>query len=306
VQQQDWDPSVQALVLFPNVLQRLNEDIRWTTDLGNAFLAQQQAVMDAVQRMRQSARNAGRLPPTPQQNIVTDGESIAIEPAYPNVIYVPIYDPAWIWGPPLWYPYPLWIWPPHTVIIRGLWWGWSPAINVGIFFGVGWYGWGGWGWYPVWHDHRILVNNGFVHEYGLNGSHLGFAHGTTIWRHDPGHRAGIPYPNSQLREQYRGNVRQSISPRAAPESGRGNPPATERMGDRNVTPNARENRSAFGQQENGPAATRHEEHGLSSMGPQRSAPVPVAPPRAPQPRMPAPSPQPRMPAPAPRTGRGGH
>ena len=116
-QQQNWDPSVQALVIFPDVLKRLNDDVTWTTNLGNAFLAQQQDVMDAVQRLRQRAQQAGHLQSTPQENVVqaTDGGQpyIGIEPADPNVIYVPVYDPTWIWGPPLWYPYPHWYWPPR-------------------------------------------------------------------------------------------------------------------------------------------------------------------------------------------------
>src|ERR1700730_1624836 len=80
-QQQNWDPSVQALVIFPDVLKRLNDDVTWTTNLGNAFLAQQQDVMDAVQRMRQRAQQAGKLAPTPQENVIdtTDNGQPAIE-----------------------------------------------------------------------------------------------------------------------------------------------------------------------------------------------------------------------------------
>ena len=109
-QQQNWDPSIQALVVFPDVMKRLNDDVTWTTNLGNAFLAQQQDVMDAVQNMRQRAQQAGMLQSTPQQNVQTVDEGgrpyIDIEPADPDVMYVPVYDPVWIWGPPLWYPYP--------------------------------------------------------------------------------------------------------------------------------------------------------------------------------------------------------
>src|ERR1017187_9729883 len=73
-QQQNWDPSVQALVVFPDVLKRLSDDVSWTTNLGNAFLAQQQDVMDAVQRMRQQAQQAGKLASTPQENVVAQNE----------------------------------------------------------------------------------------------------------------------------------------------------------------------------------------------------------------------------------------
>ena len=108
--QQNWDPSVQALVAFPDVLNRLNSDISWTTDLGNAFLAQQADVMSAVQRLRASARMKGHLASSQQQTVsmqTQDGQAaIVIQPADPQVIYVPVYDPAYIWGPPAWGYYP--------------------------------------------------------------------------------------------------------------------------------------------------------------------------------------------------------
>ena len=115
-QQQNWDPSVQALVVFPDVLKRLNDDVTWMTNLGNAFLAQQAEVMDAVQRLRQQAQQAGKLNSTPQETVTASDQggmqAIEIEPADPDVMYVPVYNPAWIWGPALWYPYPGWYWPP--------------------------------------------------------------------------------------------------------------------------------------------------------------------------------------------------
>ena len=102
--QQNWDASIQALVVFPDVLNRLNSDIRWTTDLGNAFLAQQADVMNAVQRLRARAQAAGRLSSNPQQTVTTETENgqtaIAIQPANPEVVYVPYYNPEYIWGPP--------------------------------------------------------------------------------------------------------------------------------------------------------------------------------------------------------------
>src|ERR1700688_5066985 len=102
--QQNWDPSVQALVAFPDVLTRLNQDVRWTTDLGNAFLGQQADVMAAIQRLRARAQANGKLRTTPQETVTTETQNgqtaIAIQPADPQVIYVPTYDPAYIWGPP--------------------------------------------------------------------------------------------------------------------------------------------------------------------------------------------------------------
>jgi len=95
--QQNWDPSIQALVVFPDVLNRLASDIQWTTALGNAFLAQQNDVMSAVQKLRAEARAAGKLNSTPQQSVNTqtqNGQSaITIQPTDPQVVYVPVYSP---------------------------------------------------------------------------------------------------------------------------------------------------------------------------------------------------------------------
>ena len=279
-QQQNWDPSIQALVVFPDVLKRLNDDVTWTTNLGNAFLAQQQEVMDAVQRMRQRAQQAGKLATTPQQNVVTNDDGgrpvIQIEPADPAVIYVPVYDPAWIWGPPLWYPYPLWYWPPRSVIYGGVGFGFGVGINVGFFFGGGWHGWGGWGWHPGWGNRTVIVNNTFIHQNNFNGGHFGNAHGNGVWEHDASHRAGVPYSRPELNDRYRGNVRQSVAPRSMPEGSRNSPGGQqERFGNRDIPRNAppqQNNRGAFGGMDHGSAATTHAEHGYSSLGPARSAP----------------------------------
>jgi hypothetical protein len=144
------------------------------------------------------------------------------------------------------------------------------------------------------------VNNSFIHQYGFNSRGLAAAHGSSTWAHDASHRGGVPYANSRLNEQYKGNVRQAVSPRAMPQAARNAAGSSnERVGNRDVPANRpaqQQNRSAFGGQENGAAAATHSEHGFSSMGPARSAPAP---------RMSAPS-APRMSAPsAPRGGGGG-
>jgi hypothetical protein len=93
VEKENWDPAVQGLAGLPDVVKRLGDDIQWTTDLGNAFLAQQSDVMDAVQRMREKAADAGNLKTTEQQKVTTEvvqtKEVIVIQQANPQVIYVP-------------------------------------------------------------------------------------------------------------------------------------------------------------------------------------------------------------------------
>src|SRR6266576_5889104 len=109
VAKQPWDPSVQSLAAVPDVLIRLSSNIQWTTDLGNAFLAQQQDVMDAVQRMRAKAQTKGTLKTSQEQvvqkkTVENNKEVIVIEQANPQTVYVPSYDPAVVYGPPA-YPY---------------------------------------------------------------------------------------------------------------------------------------------------------------------------------------------------------
>src|SRR5476651_2678199 len=98
VQKQDWDPSIQAMAVLPDVAKRLGDDIKWTTDLGNAFLAQQSDVMDAVQRMRMKAQSAGTLKSNEQQKVETKTVEtktvVVIEQTNPQVVYVPVYSPV--------------------------------------------------------------------------------------------------------------------------------------------------------------------------------------------------------------------
>ena len=135
-QQQSWDPSVQALVAVPDALAKLNQDIRWTTDLGNAFLAQQADVMIAVQQMRARAQSNGNLSSTPQQTVTTQAQGgqqvIVIQPADPQVIYVPYYDPVYVWGPPVYGYYP-------PLYYSGFGFGFGRGFNLGFYFD----GWGG-------------------------------------------------------------------------------------------------------------------------------------------------------------------
>jgi hypothetical protein len=275
-EQQNWDASVQALVLFPTVVKQLNDDVTWTTNLGNAFLAGQAQVMDAVQRMRMRAQQLGKLTSTPQQQVVMSNDAgqpaLEIEPVDPDVIYVPVYDPGWIWGPPLYYPYPRWYWPPRPPV--GVFIGFGAGISIGAFFGPGWLGWGGWGWHPGWGTHGIIVNNGFIHRYNFApGRIAGFA-GTTAWEHDPVHRQGVPYANAALADRYHASVRQNLAPRSVP--GTAGPGASgDRIGNRSVPESvpANRNRNPFAGMENSGAAVRgHSDHGFSSLGPARATP----------------------------------
>jgi hypothetical protein len=207
-QQQNWDPSVQALVVFPDVLDLLNSNIRWTTDLGNAFLSQQADVMNAVQRMRARAQADGRLNSSNQQVVTTQTQNgqpeIVITPASPEVVYVPVYDPAYIWGPPVWGYYPPLYYPAFGF-------GWGPGIYIGGFFGG--LGWGGWGWGPNWFNCSIGLNPFFFNRYGFHGFRDGFRDGFRtgfnrgVWTHNPDHRLGVPYSNAGVANRFGGTTR---------------------------------------------------------------------------------------------------
>lgn len=203
--QQNWDPSIQALVMFPDVLMRLNSDIRWTTELGNAFLAQQGDVMAAVQRMRGKAQANGKLMSNAQENVTTQTQNgqtaIQIEPTNPDVVYVPAYNPYWVWGPPVYGVYPP-VWYPGIDV--GFEFG--PGIFIGGFFG-GWggWGWGGWGWSFNWFGGAVIVNNSFFHRFGFHDFHGGYR-GTSVWVHNPEHRIGVPYPNREVANRFGGEA----------------------------------------------------------------------------------------------------
>jgi hypothetical protein len=204
--QQNWDPSVQALVAFPDILTLLNRDVRWTGDLGNAYLAQQQDVMNAVQRMRFRARQNGRLQSTPQQTVTTQSQNgqdaVVIDPANPQEVYVPTYNPDYVWGPPDYGYYP-----PLGYPSDAFGFGFGPGIYIGGFFpswaGIGWGGWGlGWGWGCGWFGGGgIYVNNFFFSRYGFRG---GFYNGIGrfAWQHDAFHRAGVPYGNASVAARF--------------------------------------------------------------------------------------------------------
>jgi uncharacterized membrane protein YgcG len=266
--QQNWDPSIQALVAFPEVLARLNQDIRWTTDLGNAFLAQQQDVMGAVQQMRGKAQANGKLKSTPQLAVTTQNQNgqtaIDIAPTDPGEIYVPNYNPAWVWGPPVYGYYPPLFYPGIDVGF-----GFFPGIDLGLYFGGGWGLWGGfgWGWAPNWFGGTILLNGNFFHRYGFADYHRGMG---GVWAHNPEHRMGVPYANRAVANRFGGSAgfRGGAAFRGD-EGFRGNAAAGRsqaRPEAHFAAPERSQSHSAFGGIQNGGQTRMQSDHGFSSMG----------------------------------------
>jgi hypothetical protein len=211
VAKQPWDPSIQAMAALPDVVKRLVDDIQWTTDLGNAFLAQQSDVMDAVQRMRKKAQEKGNLKSTEQQKVETkvieNKSVIVVEQANPQVVYVPSYDPVAVYGPPV-YPYPPIYYPPAGYYAAGM------AISFGIGVAMGAFWSGGWGWNSGWGGNNININNNnnFNRNTNIGGgnrSNIGGGNrgGNANWKHNPQHRGGTPYRDRATADRFGGTTR---------------------------------------------------------------------------------------------------
>jgi hypothetical protein len=206
VKQQNWDPSIQAMAPFPDLAKHLAENIRWADDLGNAFLAQQSEVMEAVQRMRAKAVEKGALKSSEQQKVETkvieNKTVVVVEPAQKEVVYVPSYDPVAVWGSP-YYPYPAMAYPyyPAGGMLLG--------FGVGVAMGAAWGG--GWGWNTGWGNNNININrnNNFVNHYNNQRVNGGSRYGGAgnNWQHNPQHRGGAPYGNRATANRYNGAAR---------------------------------------------------------------------------------------------------
>jgi hypothetical protein len=247
VAKKPWDPSIQALAGLPEVVKRLADDLKWTTDLGNAFLAQQSEVMDAVQRMRKKAQEKGNLKSTEQikvytkvveskqaigieqasprvvyvkaeTNVAESKQVIVIEQANPQVVYVPSYDPVVVYGPPV-YPYPPIYYPPAGYYAAGL----AISFGVGVMMGAFWSG--GWCCGASWGGNNNITinnNNNFNRNSNINRGNrpsqmpsggrgdrgnLGGNRGNSNWKHNPQHRGGAPYRDRATADRFGGTTR---------------------------------------------------------------------------------------------------
>ena len=215
VQDKPWDPSVQSLVAFPKVLAMFGEDPAWVQDLGDAFLDQPEAVMDSVQFLRSKAQAAGNLATNAQQIVTVEAappppttivvnapppptQIITIVPANPQVVFVPIYNPVWAFGP-WWHPgFPPFFFPPPP-----RWgWGWSSAAHSGFWWGVG-FGvsyslWGG----VNWRSHNVNINVNNWNNINVN-RRIDSRDRNVDWRHDVRNRRGVPYRDAATRDRLR-------------------------------------------------------------------------------------------------------
>jgi hypothetical protein len=296
IDQQDWDPSVKAIAHYPTVLEMMDSNIEWTQQLGEAFIAQPDDLMQAVQRQRKRASDLGNLVSTPQQQVVVEAPYIYIVPAAPEVIYVPVYQPEYVYyQAPLYGPYITFGSPCFL----------GPWLDLGCYWGYGFVFHLGWTW-DHWHDHIVIDHAHFTYFHRPD-VHVG-EHPTSAWHRDParplafqGQRLAHPsdFDRYRGREARPGEVsrRHIETPRPAPDRGidRGGgarPPVPLTPSQPGTDPRRaqdRGTRSLSSPSTQVPAAP----------GPSRPAPTPTAPTPAPGPTRPAPTSAPAKPTPAP-------
>lgn len=204
VAKQPWDPSVQALVAFPQLLATLGQDPVWVQRLGDAFLAQPDDVMGAVQRLRHQAQAAGNLQSNQYQNVTVQAapstqaassapSTIVIQPADPQVVYVPSYNPTTVYGtwaypasPPVYYPPPP-MYYPGSALVAGLAFGTGVAIVASL--------WGD----CDWGNNDIDID---VNRYNNINANNRITNNQNKWQHNAANRDGVPYRDARSRQQY--------------------------------------------------------------------------------------------------------
>jgi Protein of unknown function (DUF3300) len=199
LEQQSWDPSVKSLVNFPQVLTMMSEKLDWTQMLGDAFLAQQKALMDTIQSLRAKAQAAGNLKSTKEQTVIVEQKIIKIEPATPQVIYVPTYNPTVVYGA---WPYPAY--PPYSYYPPGYAAAASAfAFTAGVAAGAAWgYAWGSTNWsggsVNINNNQNVNINNN-INRTNVQNLPAG---GQGQWQHNPASRQGVPYRDQATAQQY--------------------------------------------------------------------------------------------------------
>lgn len=190
-----WDPSVVALIAFPNVLQKLSDDLNWTQSLGDAFLQDEAQVLASIQTLRQEADNANSLAQMDNMQVTRVNNQIIIEPVRKEIIYVPYYDPRTVYGYWRWYNYPPIYWAVYPGYVRPsyghFYWRAGVHISFNYYFSA-----------FHWHKrHVVVVHHHNSHKYRHRGR-IVTSHGAKRWAHKPQHRRGVAYSNNALRHKY--------------------------------------------------------------------------------------------------------
>jgi len=195
---QDWDPSVKSLVNFPQVLTMMSEKLDWTQKLGDAFLADQKKVLDTIQSMRAKAQSAGNLKTTKEQTVIVEEKIIKIEPANPEVVYVPTYNPTVVYGA---WPYPAY--PPYSYYPPGYMAGSAFWFAAGVGMGAAWgYAWGN----SNWNGGDVNINNSrntnINNNIDRNKGQTRPAGDQGRWQHNAEHRKGVSYRDQGTAQKF--------------------------------------------------------------------------------------------------------
>ena len=190
MQQQPWDPSVKSLTAFPQVLTMMNDKLDWTQKLGDAFLAQQQDVMATVQGLRLKAHEQGNLKDTPEQKVIVEKETketiIKIEPADPQVVYVPTYNTTVVYGTWPYPAYPPYYYYPPGYVAGTAFWSFAAGVAVGSAL------WGNCNW----RGNNVYINHNNYNNF--NRTNIS----SDRWNHNVNHRKGVAYRDQRVAQQY--------------------------------------------------------------------------------------------------------
>ena len=240
IKKEDWDASVKSLCRLPDVLKKMNENLDWTRDMGDAFLGQQAELLDAVQRMRGKAQKEGHLKDTKEQTVtVQEDKTIIIKETNPEVIYVPSYNPTVVYGsswPPPYYYAPMYVYPPGAAFF---------TFSVGFAMGAAMWGGCNWGWGHSDVDINVNNYNNFNRNTNINSGNTNIGNNSgnrQNWQHNPEHRKGVNY-NSKDTAQKFGGSGSSNRVSQADARGRGGSGASNRAG---ASPSTRDGGGARG------------------------------------------------------------
>ncbi len=198
VEEKEWDPSVKALVAFPQVLQRLSENLEWTQKLGDAFLQDEERLLASVQSLRQRAYREGNLDKMDKLSVTHEDDSIVIEPIEREIVYVPYYDTRVVYGPWYWSHYPPVYWRhSHYSHHHGpFYWGHSVHVGFGFYFSS-----------FHWHNHHIIriPRRHYRPHYYYDRRQIVRHEHARRWQHNPIHRRGVSYRSVTVRDRYHSN-----------------------------------------------------------------------------------------------------
>jgi hypothetical protein len=249
---QPWDPSVKSLVNFPQVLAMMSEKLDWTQKVGDAFLAGQKDVMETIQKLRAKAQASGNLKTTKEQVVKVEQQTIIIEPANPQVIYVPAYNPTVVygaWAYPAYPPYP--VYPPGYTATAAAF-----SFMAGAAVGAAWgYAWGN----ANWHGNNVYVNvnqntniNNNINRQKYANQYQGKGQGQ--WQHDASHRGAVPYKDQGTAQKYNKGTGGDAAKSRDTHRGKAGPSTMESGG----------KQSAFGGMDKGSSAKMESNRGQAS------------------------------------------